>query len=117
MMAVPCEGIVFWATAIKEQAESGLSVREYCRLIEKSTYQFYYWKRRVTDAQQTAVIPGGSNAQSFIELRASDIEISARRDYAEQVDIRIGLFSIRLTEHTDRALFKAAASILLEIVE
>jgi len=106
----------FWESAIREQAESGLTVGEYCELIEKSSYQFYYWKRRVSGGKKTAMIAVGSGADSFIELRPSGLDIHARSDYADQVDIRIGSFSLRFTEQTDRALFKAAASVLLEIV-
>ena len=110
------EAIEFWKLAINEQSASGLTVAEYCQLIEKSTYQFYYWKRRVCGVKPTATIPRESNEHRFIELRPTDSATSASRDYADQVDIRIGSFTIRFTEHTNRELFREAASVLREVV-
>lgn len=109
-------GIGFWESAIKEQAESGLTVAEYCQLIEKTAYQFYYWKRRVADIKLTAMEAHGSNEQRFIEVRPVHLETRADRDYADQVDIRIGSFSIRFAEYTNRELFREAAAVLHEIV-
>jgi len=109
-------GIRFWESALREQAESGLTVGEYCQLIEKSTYQFYYWKRRVAGDKPTSTVLRESNEQRFIEVRPTNLETRASRDYADQVDIRIGSFSIRYTEHTNRELFREAAAVLREIV-
>lgn len=109
------EVIEFWASAIREQASSGLTVTEYCQRIGRSTSQFYYWKRRVgNDAPKTYDIRE-RETRGFIELRDPDSDRYNRDAHSDYVDIQVGSFSIRFTEHTDRALFKAAASVLLEV--
>ncbi len=107
--------IEFWISAIKEQATSGLTVAEYCQLIEKSTFQFYYWKRRVGNGSPKASGRTESEPGGFIEVQYGHIDSRSRDEVFDSVDIQIGSFLIRFTAHTDRALFKAAATALLEI--
>lgn len=109
--------VEFWISAIREQAESGLTVTEYCQLIEKSAYQFYYWKRRVrTGTAKTGNAPSMDNG-GFIELQPQGMETVNRRGPGDGVEIRIGSFTIRFTETSDPILFKRAAVILREIAE
>ena len=107
--------IEFWISAIKEQATSGLTVAEYCQLIGKSTFQFYYWKRRVGNGAPKAFGRTENETVGFIEVQHGRIDSRSRDEPFDFVDIHIGSFSIRFTAHTDRALFKAAASALLEM--
>jgi transposase-like protein len=107
----------FWRATIREQAESGMTVGEYCQLIEKSTYQFYYWKRRVEKGTAQADDSRNMDAGEFIELRPLRIDTVNRYERSDSVDIRVGSFLVRFTETTDRALFKMAVSLLLEIAE
>ena len=107
--------IEFWISAVKEQAASGLTVADYCQLIEKSTFQFYYWKRRVGNGATKAFGRTESETGGFIEVQYRRTDSRSRDEPLDFVDIQIGLFSIRFTAHTERALFKAAASALLEI--
>ena len=115
MTTTTSKAIEFWTSAIREQAESGLTASEYCQLIEKSTYQFYYWKRRVRDDATKMYGTTEGETSGFVEIQSARIGSRIRDTLSEYVDIRVGSFSIRFTEHTDRALFKAAASALLEI--
>ena len=107
--------IEFWISAIKEQAASGLTIAEYCQLIGKSTCRFYYRKRRVGNGAPKAFGRTESETGSFIEVQYGRIDSRSRDELFDFVDIQIGSFPIRFTAHTDRALFKAAASALLEI--
>ena len=57
----------YWASHIREQASSGLSVRAYCRQHRFSQPSFYRWRRRLD------LIPGGdgNSASDFVEVVAS----------------------------------------------
>ena len=37
----------FWRNAFKEQAESGGTIRSYCRNCNLALWQFYYWRRKI----------------------------------------------------------------------
>lgn len=103
--------------AIQEQEECGLSVSDYCQLIEKNSTQFYYWKRKL-DTSSGEKIRTDSNDVSvseFIELKPSHSAKQSRVIVSPKVDIYIGSFSICFSENTDIELFKVAATILKEI--
>ncbi len=100
----------FWQNAIREQAESGLSVKEYCQVIEKSRYQFYYWRQRIKGERQSIQTPLCA-AEDFIEMR----QLRASAEMNRCIEIRIGIFSLDYTSDTDQELFREAAAILLAV--
>lgn len=109
------EAIGFWAEAIREQGESGLTVAEYCQLIEKSPYQFYYWKRRVRNDATKTYSMTKLETRDFIEIPRARFAPRTMEALSDYVDIQVGSFTIRFTERTDRSVFTMAASILQEI--
>lgn len=42
----------FWRSAIREVAQSGVSVREFCRRRKLQESQFYWWQRRLSVTRQ-----------------------------------------------------------------
>jgi len=100
----------FWQNAIKEQVASGLSIKEYCEVIEKSRYQFYYWRQRMQGKRLKATAPLCS-AVDFIEMNTQVMIPKAVRC----VEVRIGAFSLNYTSDTDQELFCKAATILLAL--
>ncbi len=42
----------FWQIAIREAAQSGVSVREFCRRRKLHESQFYWWQRRMSLARR-----------------------------------------------------------------
>ncbi|WP_424572105.1 IS66 family insertion sequence element accessory protein TnpA [Schnuerera ultunensis] len=65
-----------WQELIKEQGQSGLSIRQWCRRNNKSHGKFYYWQRIV---RGEALIKAGTLALSgqtqFVEVKQSIAEI------------------------------------------
>lgn len=51
-----------WRERLAACRQSGLTVREYCRLNSLRTKSYYYWKRRLADADTS--IPAGGPAVS-----------------------------------------------------
>jgi len=102
--------IAFWKNALIELANSGMTVREFCRRIGKTPHQFRYWKSRIAGA--TATIPKApTDANRFMELKAVHHQNVDRR----YVDVQIGPCMIRLTDDTAEDLFKRAAAMALAV--
>jgi len=103
-------GIEFWRKSIREQEESGLSVKDYCQVIERSRYQFYYWRQRIQNGRRKMMKPGCATSD-FIELQPP----MKRTEPIGSIEIRIGAFAISYTSETDGEVFRTAATILLEV--
>lgn len=67
-----------WQKIIKDQSESGLSIREWCRSNDVSHGKFYYWQRVI---REEALIKAGTLAVTgqtqFVELKPNIAEIKA----------------------------------------
>ncbi|OQA61791.1 MAG: hypothetical protein BWY39_01983 [Spirochaetes bacterium ADurb.Bin269] len=112
-MSTSKKTIEFWEKSIAEQHESGLTVEEYCQLIEKPTHRFYYWKRRFAEKSR---ISHSNDSDAFVEIsQPCTIQAIAGRS-SDQIEIRIGECTLFFTTTTDPLLFKTAASVLLELV-
>lgn len=65
-----------WQIVIKDQSESGLSIREWCRENNISHAKFYYWQRVI---REEALIKAGTLAVTgqaqFVEIKPSIAEI------------------------------------------
>ncbi len=65
-----------WQRIIKEQKESGLSIREWCRENDVSHSKFYYWQRII---REEALIKAGTLAitgqTQFVEVNSGITEI------------------------------------------
>ncbi|CCQ95086.1 conserved hypothetical protein [[Clostridium] ultunense Esp] len=64
-----------WQELIKEQGQSGLSIRQWCRRNNKSHGKFYYWQRIV---RGEALIKAGTlalsgNQPQFVEVKPTVI--------------------------------------------
>lgn len=68
-----------WQDLIKEQSQSGLSIREWCRRNNMSHGKFYYWQRVI---REEALIKAGTLAltgqNQFVELKPSEPELRFR---------------------------------------
>ena len=68
-----------WQDLIKEQSQSGLSIREWCRRNNMSHGKFYYWQRVI---REEALIKAGTLAltgqNQFVELKPSEPELKFR---------------------------------------
>jgi len=73
----------WWRRHISRQQSANLSVAEFCRQLGISVTTFYYWKRRVEEAPQTA--PGRASA----EHPSQDPTASARTAVANFVPVSI----------------------------
>lgn len=66
---------VQWQKVIKDQSESGLSIREWCRSNDVSHGKFYYWQRVI---REEALIKAGTLAVTgqaqFVEIKSSVVE-------------------------------------------
>lgn len=65
-----------WQKMIKDQSESGLSIREWCRGNNVSHGKFYYWQRVI---REEALIKAGTLAVTeqtqFVEVKPSIADI------------------------------------------
>ncbi len=67
-----------WQKVIKDQSESGLSIREWCRGNNISHSKFYYWQRVI---REEALIKAGTLAVTgqtqFVEVKPSYSELKS----------------------------------------
>ena len=68
-----------WQKMIKDQSESGLSIREWCRKNNFSHGKFYYWQRVI---REEALIKAGTLAVTgqtqFVEVKPSIAEVKSK---------------------------------------
>jgi transposase-like protein len=67
--------IAFWQARLDAQAQSGLTITEFCKQQKYSASAFYQWKRKLQDIRDSAnsnaparSLANVTNASSFIEL-------------------------------------------------
>ena len=46
-----------WTALFQEQADSGLTIREWCRQNSLSIHAYYYWKRIAKEAYVSSIMP------------------------------------------------------------
>jgi len=67
-----------WQELIREQSESGLSIREWCRRNDISHGKYYYWQRVI---REEALIKAGTLAVTgqgqFVEIKSSNGDFSS----------------------------------------
>src|SRR5262249_2881126 len=73
----------FWRRTIREQRQSGLSVRDFCRREGLRDWTFRWWRQEVArrDQELSAALPGepAEPAPSFLPVRVVDLEAVAPR--------------------------------------
>lgn len=78
-----------WQELIKEQSQSGLSIREWCRRNNMSHGKFYYWQRII---REETLIKAGTLAVTgqtqFVELKESNKTV-VKSDFNNQVTCAI----------------------------
>ncbi len=69
-----------WQELIKDQSQSGLTIREWCRKNNMSHGKFYYWQRII---REEALIKAGTLAVTgktqFVEVKPSVAEIKSNK--------------------------------------
>ena len=97
----------YWASHIREQAGSGLSVRAYCRQHRFSQPSFYRWRRRLD-----LIADGdGGSAGGFVEVVASGEAANSESG----VRLRSGnWFTIELSRGFDVATLREALRVVRE---
>jgi hypothetical protein len=56
----------YWQRTIGAAAQSGMSIREFCRQRQVKESQFYWWQRKLkADQQERKLSPGGDGRASF----------------------------------------------------
>ncbi|MBU2782805.1 hypothetical protein HAP99_06365 [Acidithiobacillus caldus] len=65
----PCR-VDHWRATVEEQANSGLSVREFCASRGFALSQFYYWRRCLTATEQLrhGADPEAGTLSAFVEV-------------------------------------------------
>jgi hypothetical protein len=114
------EKTTHWTKVFTEQAVSGLNVVAFCKKIAISKWQYYYWKRRVSDLTYNAKEnhPGRLKTQDFIEVLPLDFDQKRQnKNFADAVEMKIGSVLIFFSSDTDRELFKTAVSVLIEVAK
>lgn len=67
-----------WADRLRRQGESGLSIAAFCRRHSISEAGFYYWKRRLKKASQSAKVtrrPPSSESPRFVQLQRASVSL------------------------------------------
>jgi len=68
-----------WAGMLKEQQESGRSIRAWCRENKVAEKTYYYWQRKLREVaceQMTALQAAGISAPGFAEVRTEPLALS-----------------------------------------
>lgn len=69
-----------WQELIREQSESGLSIRDWCRRHNMSHGKFYYWQRVI---REEVLIKAGTLAVTgqtqFVEVKSSYAELKSNK--------------------------------------
>lgn len=95
------ERITYWQKLVKEQAQSSLSVTDFCRDHQINPQRFYLWRQRF-NSQSPA-----SRTGAFLEL------VSSSKDGGSGIRLRMDQgVSIELDCHFDPATLRQVISIL-----
>jgi hypothetical protein len=72
-----------WHSLISEQKQSGQSVAAFCRARGLPEPRFYYWKKRLRDAERP----------QFVELQLAKVPLSLRHSHSAPgpaIEVRLG---------------------------
>lgn len=50
------QALEYWSQMLKEQRESGLSIKAFCRSCETSHYAMYYWLKKLREEAPLAKV-------------------------------------------------------------
>ena len=82
--------LAIWNSHFKDQASSGLTVKNYCLQNNISLYAFYYWKRiakeSFVDSILPDIVPLSANPESNNTLVASPEVLSESRNLYNSLD-------------------------------
>lgn len=80
----------YWLAAIELQAESGLSVRQFCRQEGLSEPSFYAWRRRLATPREPALAkPVPPAAPNFVPVHVADSDSPLVIELAGGVTLRV----------------------------
>jgi transposase-like protein len=115
------EKAAFWRRVVREQAASGLCVREFCRAGKLSEASFYHWRRELRtrrleakglEAQgreRTAVRP---RSRAMPERSMPFAEVRLPERLASEIEIRRGEVSVFFRGGCEGALLREALRLL-----
>ena len=89
-----------WATWIREQPRSGLTITDYCDSLGVSTKSFYRWRARLANERLDKLIPGPETFVPVTVVGTGEIEVdlpcgATLRVPAEESLLRIVLGLLR----------------------
>lgn len=95
-----------WASRIREQASSGMSVEAYCREHRLSRPSFYRWRRRLDSAGDGTAVDG------FLEVLVDEGRVSVESGVCLRTD---GWLEIELRRGFDAGTLRQVLSVVREV--
>ena len=81
----------FWRRAVQRQAESGLTVRAFCRREELAESNFYAWRRTIAERDREAKAERGSKAKRAKPMPAFvPVAVHGRSEHEAGIVIELG---------------------------
>lgn len=80
----------YWAQFVREQQESGLSIKAFCENAELHPNVYYYWQRKLREAACAQIVqPGGLTPSGFAEVKLMEEPTPSPAKAAPQLQIEV----------------------------
>jgi len=101
-----------WAVIMREQSESGLSIKAYCKQIGISTNTYHYWQKklRLAACEKLSTVPQPSGVFTQVALTTA---VTVEQGNKQTITIEIGKGRVEVTNYTDLELLTKTLQVLL----
>jgi len=105
-----------WARIMQERAESGLSIRAYCKENGIGTNVYHYWQRKLREAAATQLSATAAHPEQQALVPSGWVTVSpAEESVPEQTEgltLRVGGTEIEVRQGYDEALLASVIKML-----
>jgi putative transposase len=98
-----------WMNVIREQQNSGQSIKEFCQDRGISRNSYFYWRRKLREAacMELSKIESGN-----VDIPKGWVKLSQSQEVQSALDIEVSGCRITVNENTDLELLKRVCRIL-----
>lgn len=104
-----------WKKLIAAQAESGLTVREFCRQQDLSTHSYYYWLRKIRMQVIEDKTPSATSSQQIQFSRLTQTIQIAQPLQTSKINISYGDFNISADASTSPEALRNFLAVIKEL--
>ena len=106
--------LTHWSGVMQERAESGLSVKAYCRQLGISTNRYHYWQKKLREAACAQLVGTEESPNTFMQVALS-ASPSSEPTASQSLTVEIGKSRVIVTESTNRELLARVLQALVEL--